>query len=402
MAHLVIATNKDQLLTDTLEGVGKAGIAAHSTTTWAGLLAALTNSECALALVDGDLNGVDADLMLRLITSLGLETRLRTIGSPVVGIKRAPAGDSALLRLANRYTQRVLDRDALKELSLMGLGDHPFARLARIAQQDLPIRIEAEKGSNKEAVARAIHALGGANRPFIKRDADDTRRLRGPGGTLYLKNIDTWTADQLDQAKLLTATGQWRIVAASRGQAQDGAMTWIRLHMRPLRDRPEDLEALSRLYIARYRKKFSLPSRRFDRSILALMRAYRWPENAKELEQFVVQALSRVNASTLRAKNLPPRIRGMIEAESPLAALTQGFEQVVEDRLRPLVARVEPGAKVALHRISVDATERALFRLTLARTGGDQKAAAQLLGIARNTFRSKALAFGLLEVKKRR
>jgi DNA-binding protein Fis len=402
MAHLVIATNKEQVLTETLEGIGKAGIAVHSTTTWAGLLAALTNSECALALVDGDLAGLDSDLMNRLITSLGLETRLRTIGSPVPGIKRAPTGNSALLRLANRYTERVLDRDALKELSLMGLGDHPFARLARIAQQNLPVRIEGEKGTNKEAVARALHALGGADRPFIKRGPDDTRRLRGANGTLYLKNIDTWTSDQLEHAKQLAAAGQWRIVGASRGRAQEGPMTWVRLHLQPLRDRPEDLEALSRLYIARYRKKFELPSRRFDRSIEALMRTYRWPENAKELEQFVVQTLSRVNASTIRAANLPPRIRRMVDPESPIATLTHGFEQVVEDRLRPLVAGVEPGAKVALYRISVNATERALFRLTLARTEGDQKAAAQLLGIARNTFRTKAKAFGLVEAKKRR
>ena len=82
--------------------------------------------------------------------------------------------------------------------------------------------------------------------------------------------------------------------------------------------------------------------------------------------------------------------------------LTEGFESVVEARLRPLVARVEPGARVPLHKISVQATERALIRLMLARTGGDQKAAAELLGIARNTFRAKAEAYGLLGKRRRR
>lgn len=402
MAHLVIATDKDRLLTETLEGVGKAGIAVQSTTTWAGLLASLTDGDCALALVDGDLKGIDADLMDRLLSSLGLETRLRTIGSPIPGIKRAPPGESALLRLVNRHAARVLDRGALKELSLMGLGEQPYARLSRIAQQQLPVRIEGEKGTNKESVARAIHALGGASRPFIKRAPDDNRKLRGRGGTLYLKNVDEWSAEQLDQGKQLAAAGQWLIIAASRGQGHDGSMTWVRLHLSPLRERPQDLESLTRLYITRYRRKFELPSRRFDRGLLALMRAYRWPENAKELEQFVVQVLSRVNSSTIRAVNLPTRVRRMIDPESPIATLTEGFELVVEARLRPLVAGVQPGAKVALHRISVEATERALFRLTLARTGGDQKAAAQLLGIARNTFRTKAIAFGLLDSKKTR
>lgn len=402
MSHLVIATEKEKLLTETLDGLGKAGLFVKSTTTWAGLLAALTDSGCALALIDGDLNGLNAELLKQMLESLSLETRLRSIASPIPGIKRSPTGEAALLRLVDRHSQRVLNRDSLKEISLMGLGEHPFARLSRIAQQDLPVRIEGEQGANKEAVARALHALGGASRPFLKRGPDQALRLRGRGGTLYLKNVDAWEAEKIERARELTTEGNWRIVAGSRGQADDASLTWIRLQMSPLRDRKDDLEALARLYISRYRRKFELPSRRFDRSMWALMRAYRWPQNAKELETFVVQVLTNVHGSTIRTSNLPKKIRRMIEPESPLAALTEGFEEVVEARLRPLVAGVEPGAKVPLHRISVAATERALLRLTLARTGGDQKAAAELLGIARNTFRSKAQSFGLLDPKKRR
>jgi DNA-binding NtrC family response regulator len=402
MAHLVIATEKEKVLTETLEVLGKAGVAVRSTTTWAGLVAALTDPQCALALVDGELNGLNAELLLQMLESLQLETRLRSIGSPIPGIKRSPVGEAALVRLVNRHSQRVLKRDALKELSLMGLGEHPFARLSRIIQQDLPVRIEGERGANKEAVARALHALGGTARPFFKRGPTDPISSRLRGGTLYLKNVDDWSTPQLDRAHEFAAEGHWRIVAGSRGRAEDASMTWIRLQMSPLRDRKNDLEALSRLYIARYRRKFDLPIRRFDRSMWALMRAYRWPDNAKELETFIVQVLTHVHASTIRAQDLPPKIRIMIEPESPITALAEGFEQVVEARLRPLVAGVKPGARVPLHRISVQATERALLRLTLARTGGDQKAAAELLGIARNTFRTKAQAFGLLDRKKRR
>ena len=121
----------------------------------------------------------------------------------------------------------------------------------------------------------------------------------------------------------------------------------------------------------------------------------RWTER-------VIPVLANVHLKTVRANTLPASVRKRIEPESPLLELTEGFETLVEARLRPLVASVEPGAKIPLHKISVQATERALIRLMLARTEGDQKAAAELLGIARNTFRSKAEAFGLLAKKRRR
>ena len=199
MAHLVIATEKEQLMTDTLEVLGKSGIPIRSTTHWAGLLAALTDADCVVALVDGSLKDLDVELLFSLLGSLGRETRLRSIGTPIAGMKRSPVGGPALVRLITRHAERVLDRDTLKELSLMGLGEHPFAHLSRISQQELPIQIQGEQGTNKEAVARAIHALGGAQRPFIKRAPGQVKKFRGKSGTVYLKQLEDWTAEDLNR-----------------------------------------------------------------------------------------------------------------------------------------------------------------------------------------------------------
>ena len=91
-----------------------------------------------------------------------------------------------------------------------------------------------------------------------------------------------------------------------------------------------------------------------------------------------------------------------MEPKSRIAEISDGFEELVEARLRNIVAGIEKGARVPLHRISVQATEKALIRLSLSHTGGDQKAAAELLGVARNTLRTKAQAYGLLTQKKKR
>ncbi len=76
--------------------------------------------------------------------------------------------------------------------------------------------------------------------------------------------------------------------------------------------------------------------------------------------------------------------------------LAEAFEEVVEGRLRALIQQVDLDSGIEVRRLAVDATERALYRLALARTGGNQLAAARLLGVARNTLRSRAARLGVL------
>jgi Fis family transcriptional regulator len=54
------------------------------------------------------------------------------------------------------------------------------------------------------------------------------------------------------------------------------------------------------------------------------------------------------------------------------------------------------GAKPhALHELVLQAVERPLLRFAMERTGGNQSAAAELLGINRNTLRKKLTAYDL-------
>ena len=51
-----------------------------------------------------------------------------------------------------------------------------------------------------------------------------------------------------------------------------------------------------------------------------------------------------------------------------------------------MVQSFAPGPGPTLHDLVVGAAERALISLALARTGGNRKAAATLLGLSRNTL----------------
>ena len=59
------------------------------------------------------------------------------------------------------------------------------------------------------------------------------------------------------------------------------------------------------------------------------------------------------------------------------------------------MAQYTPGPGVTLYGLVLEAAERALLRLALTRTGGNRKATAVLLGVARNTLASRSRALGL-------
>jgi DNA-binding NtrC family response regulator len=171
--------------------------------------------------------------------------------------------------------------------------------------------------------------------------------------------------------------------------------------MPPLRKRPDDLRALTLMYVNKYRRRLGLPRRRIHRSLWALILSYRWYGNSQELEHFVVQVVTSVEGATLSAEALPPSVRRLVEPESAVEDLAVGFEALVESRLREMVNNYKPDSGLGLHKLATNATERALIKLTLVKTGGDQQAAAKILGIARNTLRSKIVSLDIKTSKHR-
>jgi len=82
-------------------------------------------------------------------------------------------------------------------------------------------------------------------------------------------------------------------------------------------------------------------------------------------------------------------------AECGDALLAIPFEELVRRRLRPVVETLAGGAAgMGIYRDVLDQVERALVDLALEATGGNQQRAAGLLGINRNTLRTKRSGSG--------
>jgi len=305
-------------------------------------------------------------------------------------------GESTLLREAVRLAQRVA---ASRRTTVLLLG---------------------ETGTGKELVARGIHyASDAAHEPFVaincaaipeslleselfghERGAFTGAHERkqglmelARGGTLFLDEVHHLPA-QL-QPKLLRALEsrsvrrlgglnefqvECRIVAAASPLLEQVVASgefredlYYRLNvfavtLPPLRERMEDVELIARHYLALETREHGTP-KRFSGDAIAALHTHRWPGNVRELKNVIERAVILAEDSpVVTAAHLMIQRR----TSSPVAA-TEGAGAITI-----------PAAGKLLEEI-----EREAVAITMQITGGNQAAAARLLGISRPTLAKK-------------
>jgi transcriptional regulator with PAS, ATPase and Fis domain len=285
-----------------------------------------------------------------------------------------------------------------------------------LSQNESNVLIEAESGTGKELIARAIHETSprGAG-AFVPVDCgalpegiiegelfgymrgaftgalrDSTGLFRSAhGGTLFLDEIGELPISL--QAKLLRVIQERevrplgaaaaepvdvRIIAATnRDLAAEVRANRFRadlfyrlrvvsIHLPPLRDRPEDVAVLASHFVERAAagtRVLGLEPEALERLI-----AHRWEGNVRELENTIEAAIALAQGTRVTVADL--RMGGF---SAPRAAAPEGID------------------------LSLAAFERACLEEALRRSQGDVRAAANLLGIGRSTFYRKLLKPGL-------
>jgi two-component system, NtrC family, nitrogen regulation response regulator GlnG len=319
-----------------------------------------------------------------------------------------------------------------------------FKLIGKVAKSDITVLIEGESGTGKELIARSLHhhshRLG---RPFvavncaaIPRDLLEAelfgfergsftgaveRRIgrfeQAHGGTLFLDEIGEMPLEL--QAKLLrviqereidrvgskaTIPIDVRIVAATnqdlRGLVQQRRfredlfyrLDVARLVVPPLRERREDVPALTDFFLGRFRTELGVGDKALSREALRLLTAYHWPGNVRELENMLKRAVVLSSNPTLLPEDFPellatrphgPRIDDL------------SLEELLEVKLRRFLEQMEGLSLSGIYAQVIEVVERPLLKLILERTGGNQVRAAEILGINRNTLRKKLSTLGV-------
>ncbi|HJE88252.1 sigma-54-dependent transcriptional regulator [Rikenella microfusus] len=304
------------------------------------------------------------------------------------------------------------------------LGNSPAIREAielarKVAATDATVLVTGETGTGKEVFAQAIHQNSArAKRSFVAVNCSafskelleselfghragaftgavkDKKGLfeEASGGTIFLDEIGEMAFDL--QAKLLRVieSGEFikvgetrptkvdvRIVAATnRDLKQEIAegrfredlyyrLSVFRIHLPPLRERPEDIEAYVRMFAGRFGMKMGRRVEHIEPEYLERLRLHGWPGNVRELRNVVERSLIMAEGTVLRAADLP-------------------LEMQRSD------ASGRPAGGEALDLASV---EREHIARVLRRTGGNKTRTAALLGIGLTTLYRKIEEYGL-------
>jgi nitrogen regulation protein NR(I) len=312
-----------------------------------------------------------------------------------------------------------------------------YTVLERVADTPTTVLITGESGTGKELIARALHEHSSRReRPFIKVNcAAIPKELieselfgyeRGAftgavgskpgrfelanGGTLFLDEIGEIPIEM--QVKLLRALQESefervggiktirvdvRLVAATNRDLKKliAAGTFredlfYRLNVVPmrlpaLRERTGDIPLLVDHFLAKFNERLKKNVAGAEQEALDVLTSYAWPGNIRELENVIERAVLFCDAPKLRAKDLPPEVRGtpLSQSPAPPEAALSGL---------PGEAGLKEHVKVAMSRLERDLVSRAL-----AQTGGNVTHAARLLKISRKGLQLKMKELGLRE-----
>ncbi|MDR1922515.1 MAG: sigma-54 dependent transcriptional regulator [Candidatus Adiutrix sp.] len=288
-----------------------------------------------------------------------------------------------------------------------------------VAGSEATVLITGESGVGKEVAARAIQRKSArADKPFVivncaalaenlleaelfghEKGAftGAERRREGrlkaaDGGTLFLDEIGE-TSPAL-QAKLLRAIQEGEIqpvgsdeteivdvrfiaaanrdlkaeVAAGRFRAD---LFWrlnvVNLKIPPLRDRPEDLPALTQFFIRRYALKNRKEVKGLSPGALALISRHKWPGNIRELQNAVERAVILMRGEYLTEKDLPDLSGAIGVWPQPEKA-------------------AEAAPDLPAWPLNLEDLEKMAVGNALTHTGGNKSRAAETLGVARKTL----------------
>ncbi len=308
-----------------------------------------------------------------------------------------------------------------------------LAQAAKAARGHANALIEGESGTGKEMLMRAMHGasprskapfriinIGGVpcnslasvlfgHEPNAFPGAFD-RQLGAlqqcDGGTLVLDEIDRLKDDMQQQLAEMLETGIVRPVGATHGfrvnvrilsagnfpldeLVQSGhfqpklysALAQTTIKLPPLRQRQGDIPGLTRHFLARIGDQPGLRHLSINDSALALLSAYDWPGNVRQLQAVLFRAAVFCDNQTLTADSFPQLCELLGDEQEATNPIHEGVGVMLytqDGNLRPL-----------------EEIEADVIRLAIGHYRGRMTEVARRLGIGRSTLYRKLSDLGI-------
>ena len=146
----------------------------------------------------------------------------------------------------------------------------------------------------------------------------------------------------------------------------------------PLKDRKEDILLLTRKVIKSSEELTGTEPKELSKEVEKFLLSYEWPGDEKELEVAVRRACILAEDRRLYIEDFDLKER---QAKS--------IGKFVESKLKGFMKNIKRFESFNLYDMVIPEVEKALIVMVMKETKGNQIKAARLLGINRNTLRSK-------------
>ncbi len=342
-------------------------------------------------------------------------------------------------RALSERQQALMDTDVREPNGVSGIiGSAPamqevFRAIARLSSSNLTVLITGESGTGKELVARALHQHSPrGDKPFIALNtAAIPRELleselfghekgaftgaiarraghfeQADGGTLFLDEIGDMPADMQTRLLRVLADGEFyrvgghapvkvdvRIIAATHQdieqRVKEGSfredllhrLNVIRVHVPPLRERPEDVTELLKHFLSLAATELQAEAKILLPETEKFLLHAEWPGNVRQLENFCRWVTVMASGRDIHVDDLPPELRGASDSEKSFSDWEAGLFSWIN-------ANISNG-ETDLLKEALPRFEQVMIEAALQHTRGKRQEAAKLLGWGRNTLTRK-------------
>lgn len=336
------------------------------------------------------------------------------------------------LRLKNELKKKFHPENIIGESKRM---QDVYAAVELVSQTKATVLLRGESGTGKELVAHAIHYNSDrADKPFIKiscaalpetlleselfgyqKGAFTGASVNKPGrfemangGTLFLDEIgDISLSTQVKllrvlqereferlggtqtiqvNVRLITATNKDLEADMRAGKFREDLyyrLNVVPIFLPPLRDHREDIPLLVHYFLEESNRENGKNIKYISQSAMTYLMQYSWPGNVRELENTIERAVILCQGDTLEPELFP--IPGIKAAERVESSPKEG---TIDASFLPM----QEGQSLT---DAVSALEKRLITDTLKETDGNQRKAAQRLGVTERILGYKIKIYGL-------
>lgn len=318
-----------------------------------------------------------------------------------------------------------------------------YKMIGKVSITQIPVLVIGEKGTGKTSVAKSIHQISdsghkafisinclsfpdellerrifgyekGAFKEAVLSQIGDLEKVNG--GTLHLGNIEALSLDIQSKILYLLEEGKFyrmgsvkgirtniRIIATTSENLEElihegkfidelyRKLRVLEINIPALRDRLGDIPLIIDHYLIECNEELNKTIKGVSRPALSKILRYDWPGNVNELKAAIKSAVALCRGSSIVLDDLPNTVLGRKQIKK------KGDNQVslLRDWVKSELISAKSGNKNNYYSTVMSKIEKELIKHALEITNGKKVETSEMLGITRNTLRSKMNNYGL-------